>query len=80
MSKIIQGETYYSIPEVAKKLNISRVTILKWAISGQTSKGNKIKVLRDTFRNNYYIAEHSVVILLKQYNPEKRFEQVATDI
>lgn len=79
MSKIIQGETYYSVPEVAKKLSISRVTILKWAVSGQTSKGNKMKVLKDTFRNNYYIAEHSLAILLKQYNPEKRFEEVATD-
>ena len=52
------------------------MTMYRWAAQGRTTKGEKLKVIRDTLIDHYYIAEDSVRELSDRYDPVVRFQLV----
>lgn len=69
MPRQIGNEIYYSVPEAAGELGVSRVTMFRWATGTVRVKGAKIKVLRDPISSHYYISQDSVAKLAKRFVP-----------
>ncbi len=69
MPKEIAGKTYYSVPEAAEMLGVTRMTAYRWAVSGRFQD-----VLQDKTSNHYYIAEASIRALIGS-----RFEPLGSD-
>jgi hypothetical protein len=67
--KHIGGETYYPLPEAAKQLGVSRMTMLRWVTQGIPINGvkNDLKVLRDPISGHYYVAETSITHLANRF-------------
>lgn len=70
MPKQIEHETYYRIPEAARLLGVSRMTLHRW-ITGKTRvPGIPLRVLRDPISRHYYVAEESVTRLASRFRSQ----------
>jgi hypothetical protein len=67
MPKQIGQEIYYALPEAARLLGVSRMTMLRWATKRIKTRGITLRVLRDPVGNRYYIAKDSVGKLAKRF-------------
>ena len=67
MPKHIGHDIFYSVPEAAKRIGVSRMTMLRWVTRGIKLDGIKVIVLRDPISNRYYIAEESVRKLAERF-------------
>ena len=69
MPKRIGEDVYYSVPEAAKRVGVSRMTMFRWVTRGVPLNGFKIKALRDPISQHYYVAEESVKMLAERFEP-----------
>ncbi len=69
MPKRIGDELYYSVPEAAKMVGVSRMTMFRWVTKSTPLNGIEIKALRDRISNHYYISEESVKALASRFEP-----------
>ncbi len=67
MPKQIGHDMYYAIPEAAKLVGVSRMTMLRWATGKIRVPGIAMQVLRDPIGNRYYVAKESVAKLAKRF-------------
>jgi hypothetical protein len=67
MPKQIGQDVYYAIPEAAKLVGVSRMTMLRWATRRIRLPGATMQVLRDPISKRYYIAKDSVAELAKRF-------------
>lgn len=67
MPKQIGRDTYYAVPEAARLVGVSRMTMLRWATRRIRIPGITMHVLRDPISNRYYIAKDSVASLAKRF-------------
>ena len=67
MPKQIGEDLYYAIPEAARLVGVSRMTMLRWATRKIKIPGITIRVLRDPINRHYYIAKDSVAMLAKRF-------------
>lgn len=67
MPKCIKNKIYYSVPEAAKELGVTRTTMLRWVTRGVPNNGITLEVLRDSVSRHYYIAEESVASLRDRF-------------
>ena len=70
MSIHIGGDKYYSLPQAAQELGISRATLFRWITNGVRLNGARLRAVRDPISRRYYIRETEVEVLAR------RFEQV----
>ena len=69
MPKRIGDELYYSVPEAAKSVGVSRMTMFRWVTKGVPLDGFRIKALRDPISQHYCVAEESVKMLADRFQP-----------
>ena len=70
MSIHIGGEKYFSLPQAARELCISRATLFRWITKGVSVNGGPLRAVRDPISRRYYLREAEVEALTR------RFEQV----
>lgn len=72
----IGRETYYSLPEAARRLGVSHKTMFRWVTRGVGRNGSRMKlqVLRDVTNGRYYVSDVSLRALDKRFKP---FEPVS---
>jgi hypothetical protein len=69
MPKEIAGKTYFTPPEAAKQVGISRWTLNRW-LAAEGKPNGQIKILRDRVSGRIYIAKESLPYLVKhRYQP-----------
>jgi hypothetical protein len=69
MPKKIGDDLYYSVPEAAKSVGVSRMTMFRWVTKGVPLEGFRIKALRDPISHHYYVSEESVNMLATRFQP-----------
>lgn len=73
MPRRIGDELYYSVPEAAKLVGVSRMTMFRWVTKGVPLDGFRIKALRDPISHHYYVADESVNMLATRFQPVEPF-------
>lgn len=68
-AKIIGGKNYYSVPEAAKQVDVSRMTMLRWVTGRVPLNGLRIQAIRDPISGHYYVCEDSIKELVKRFQP-----------
>ena len=76
MAKTIDGEEYFSLPEVADLIKISHMTVYRWARKGLARDGYPLKVRQDLVTRQYYLSTTSVKPLVERFDPKNRFALV----
>ncbi len=67
MPKQIEQQSYYQMPEAARLLGVSRMTMLRWVTTRMP--GIALRVLRNSISGHYYVAEESVTRLASRLQP-----------
>ena len=67
MPRNINKEMYYSVPEAAQQVGVSRMTMFRWITQGVPKNDIVLKVLKDPISNHYYIAEETVSQLATRF-------------
>lgn len=68
MPKRIGDRLYYSVPEAAKEIGITRGTLFRWITQGlpPNSSTDTITIKKDPYSNHYLIAEEVVTRLVNR--------------
>ena len=69
MCVTIKNERFFTVPEAAGTIGVSRMTMYRWASHGRTTRGEKLSILKDRKTGHYLVAEHSVQKLTEKYSP-----------
>lgn len=69
--RIIRGQPYVSLPEAARRLGVSHMTLYRWATGRVPLNGftPHVKVVKDPISGHYYIAEESIEQLDNRFQP-----------
>lgn len=59
MPKLIEGATFYSIPEAAKEAGVARNTMFRWVVR-EIGKGASGPIRRDVRSGHYLVSEDFV--------------------
>lgn len=78
MPRTIDKDIYYSVPEAAEQLGVSRMTMFRWVTDMGHVERAKIKVLRDPISKHFYVSRDSVVKLAKRFEPVRELAKIAT--
>lgn len=68
MEMNFHDKKYISVPDAAKRLEIPRMTMYRWAKKGKTGRGDALDAIKDSLTNHYFIAEESIERLLSRYS------------
>ena len=69
MCEIIGKERFLTVPEAARDVGVSRMTMYRWASRGKATQGEKLSVVKDRKTGHYLVAERSVHKLTEAYGP-----------